>query len=351
MTESMEKKEESREQITIKEVAKLCGVGVSTVSRAINNHPDINEETKRMVMETIRQHNYVPNNSARNLKRSDSNTIAVLIKGITNPFFADMIQVFEREVTSRHYSFVLQHVEEFEDEVDVSLRLEKEKRLKGIVFLGGFSNRTGHKLQHLRVPFVISTVSEDIGEAAATVSVDDEKESGRMVEYLLSSGHEKIALLAATKTDASIGRLRLNGYRQALEKHSIVYDEELVRWTKEGCPTYSMKNGYEQTKELLSSGKKFTCIYAISDSMAIGACKALFDSGLRVPQDYSVAGFDGLEIAHFYEPSITTICQPRREMAEATIRMLFEMIEGKPVEKRQIFEAQLVVGNSTRALT
>ena len=101
------------EQITIKEVAKLCGVGVSTVSRAINNHPDINEATKEMILETIRKYNYVPNNSARNLKRSDSNTIAVLIKGITNPFFSDMIKVFEQEIKRKKYTFVLQHVEEF----------------------------------------------------------------------------------------------------------------------------------------------------------------------------------------------------------------------------------------------
>ena len=112
------------EQITIKEIAKLCGVGVSTVSRAINNHPDINPATKQMIMETIKKYNYVPNNSARNLKRSDSNTIAVLIKGISNPFFADMIQIFEREINRKKYTFVLQHVEEFEDEVDVAIQLE-----------------------------------------------------------------------------------------------------------------------------------------------------------------------------------------------------------------------------------
>ena len=101
------------EQITIKEIAKLCGVGVSTVSRAINNHPDINPATKQMIMETIKKYNYVPNNSARNLKRSDSNTIAVLIKGISNPFFADMIQIFEREINRKKYTFVLQHAGAF----------------------------------------------------------------------------------------------------------------------------------------------------------------------------------------------------------------------------------------------
>ena len=339
------------EQITIKEVAKLCGVGVSTVSRAINNHPDINDATKQMILDTIKKYNYVPNNSARNLKRSDSNTIAVLIKGISNPFFADMIQVFEREINRKKYPFVLQHVEEFEDEVDVAIQLEKEKRLKGIVFLGGLSSHTEEKLEQLTVPFVISTVdSTASNDIFAAVTVDDVRESDRMVDYLIGCGHKKIALLTAEREDASIGMLRLKGYRQALMRHDIPYDEGLVVWSKDGLPTYSMENGYALTKTLLESGKEFTCIYAISDSMAIGACKALFDAGKKVPEDYSVAGFDGLPLASFYEPSITTIRQPRKEMAEATIRLLFDLIKKKTVERRQIFEAELVEGKSTRRI-
>ena len=339
------------EQITIKEVAKLCGVGVSTVSRAINNHPDINEETKRKIMETIKEYNYVPNNSARNLKRSDSNTIAVLIKGISNPFFADMIRVFEREIHRKKYTFVLQHVEELEDEIDVAIQLEKEKRLKGIVFLGGLSSHTEEKLEQLTVPFVISTVdAAKVSGPFASVAVDDELESEKMVDYLIDCGHEKIALLTAARDDASIGLLRYKGYCAALTRRGISYDEGLVAWTKNGLPTYSMENGYALTKALLDSGKEFTCIFAISDSMAVGACKALFDAGKRVPEDCSVAGFDGLEMSSYYEPSITTICQPRKEMAEATIRLMFDLIRKKQVEKRQIFEARLIVGKSTGKL-
>ena len=338
-------------QITIKEVAKLCGVGVSTVSRAMNNHPDINEATKQMILDTIQKYNYVPNNSARNLKRSDSKTIAVLIKGISNPFFADMIQVFEREIGRKKYTFVLQHVEESEDEVDVAIQLEKEKRLQGIVFLGGFSSHTEEKLEQLTVPFVISTVdSTTPGVQFAAVTVDDVRESERLVDYLIEGGHERIAVLAAKKGDTSIGMLRLKGYRKALEKHGLAYDENLVVHTWNGVSTYSMENGYALTKELLESGQEFTAIYAVSDSIAIGACKALFDAGKKVPEDYSVAGFDGLTLASFYEPSITTIRQPRKEMAEATIRLLFNLIQKKSVEKKQIFEAELVVGKSTRTI-
>lgn len=339
------------EQITIKDVAKLCGVGVSTVSRAINNHPDINEDTKKKIMDTIKEYNYVPNNSARNLKRSDSNTIAVLIKGISNPFFSDIIQVFEREITRKKYTFVLQHVEESEDEVDIAIQLEKEKRLKGIVFLGGLSSHTEEKLRQLTVPYVISTVDSAEPEGLyAVVTVDDVRESEKMVNYLIDCGHERIALLTAERGDASIGMLRLKGYCEGLRRHGLQYDEKLVAWSQDGLPTYSMENGYALTKGLLESGQNFTCIYAISDSMAIGACKALFDAGKRVPEDYSVAGFDGLSLADFYEPSITTIRQPRKEMAEATIKLLFDMIKKKPVEKRQIFEAELVIGKSTRTI-
>ncbi|MDO5345348.1 MAG: LacI family DNA-binding transcriptional regulator [Lachnospiraceae bacterium] len=341
------------EQITIKEVAKLCGVGVSTVSRAINNHPDINEETKQKILDTIKKYNYVPNNSARNLKRSDSKTIAVLIKGISNPFFGSMIQVLEGEVKKKKYSFVLQHVEEDEDEVEVAIQLEKEKRLKGIVFLGGMYSHKEEKLRQLTVPYVISTVNMQFPEDArqcASVSIDDEKESYRMVDYLCRCGHKKIVILTAGKEDVSIGKCRLAGYRKALEAHGIPYDESLVISTRKDSKTYSIENGYKMTEELLKEGKEFSCIYAISDTMAVGACKAIFDAGKRIPEDYSVAGFDGLEMAAYYQPSITTIRQPREEMAAEAIRILFDLIKKKKVETKQIFEAALLEGESTRKI-
>ena len=180
------------EQITIKEVAKLCGVGVSTVSRAINNHPDINPETKQKILDVIREYNYVPNNSARNLKRADSNTIAVVIKEISNSYWGVMLHVLEREVRDRKYCLVLQNVADDEDEVELALQLEKEKKVKGIIFLGGMYNYDESRLRMLRVPYVISgsgkTVPEDTGTypKSALVTTDTEIESQSMVDYLCS---------------------------------------------------------------------------------------------------------------------------------------------------------------------
>lgn len=339
------------EVTTIKDIAKICGVGVSTVSRAINNHPDISEETKSFIMKTIKENNYIPNNSARNLKRSESNTIAVLIKGITNSFFNSMLKVFENEIQRKEYSFLLHRVEEHENEVDIALQLEKEKRLKGIVFLGGFFSHSEDKLNQMKVPFLLSTggISEEINkDKYSYVMVDDFLESYKMVDYLCKLGHKKIAIIVAPPKEVSIGRLRLEGYKKALKDNQIDYDKNLVRYiVNDTIDTFSMQYGHETAGELLESNIEFTAIFCISDTIAVGACKAIFEHGKSIPEDYSVAGYDGMDIAYYYQPSITTIRQPVDEMAKETIDILFDMIEDNNTVKGKIFTAKLVEGQST----
>ena len=268
--------------VTIKDIARICGVGVSTVSRAMNNHPDINQETKDMIMQAIEQNNYVPNNSARNLKRTDAKAIAVLVKGISNPLFNRMIKVIERITQKEKYELVLQHVDDNQDEVTVAIELEKEKRLRGIVFLGGYFSHSEEKLKQISIPFVLSTIKleeEDGRQEYASISVDDIKESERIVEYLLQNGHRKIAVIGSRKDDESIGWLRLQGYRRALERYHVAVDEELICYVPGNLAAYSMEAGYEMTDQLLKKGKAFTALFAMSDSMAVGACKAILDHG------------------------------------------------------------------------
>ncbi len=341
------------EQVTIKEIAQLCGVGVSTVSRAINNHPDINEETRKKIMDTIREYNYIPNNSARNLKRVESRTIAVLVKGISNPFFGTIIEVLEKEIIGNKYAFYLQQVEEQEDEVEAAIRLEKEKRLKGIIFLGGMYQHPAERLKLLTVPAVVVTVNmklpADITNCGA-VSIDDEAESFRMVDYLAGSGYKRIAILTAAQTDESVGAARLAGYRRALAAHSIPEDESLIVFMTRDSKTYTIENGYKVTRELLEKTSDFDCLYCVADTLAVGAARALIDAGFRVPEDMAVAGFDGTDMAQYYNPSITTICQPREDMASRAVTMLFDMIRKKEVKEHKIiFEAQLRLGESTAA--
>ncbi|MGL5347775.1 MAG: LacI family DNA-binding transcriptional regulator [Peptostreptococcaceae bacterium] len=335
--------------ITIKDIAKKCGVGVSTVSRAINNHPEISEDTKNKIMEVIKESNFIPNNSARNLKLSDTRTIAVLIKGIDNPFFQNMIKVFEEEIQNEKYTFVLHRVDSNQDEIEVALELIKEKRLKGIVFLGGFFSHDEETLKKITVPFVLSTIviSNDVDKKLySSVSVDDINESKKIVDLLCEYGHKKIAILASDSRDKSISKLRVEGYCNSLLENNININEKLIRYTSENCNAYTMENGYKLMKELIVSDEMCTAVYAISDSMAIGACKAIIESGKRIPEDYSVVGFDGLDITYYYNPSITTIRQPVEAMARETTKILFDLIDKKIKNQHKVFEGELMVRES-----
>lgn len=329
--------------MTIKDIAKKCGVGVSTVSRAMNNHPDINPETKEMIMKAIEECSYVPNNSARNLKRSDTKSIAVFVKGIGNTFFSRLVSILERECQKMNYTCILQYVEEYEDELDAALYMAKEKKPRGLIFLGGDFSHPEEKMGRLEVPYVLSTIctSGMQGPDCAAVAVDDFKESYKMTEYLISLGHEKIAVITAPREDKSIGKLRLLGYRKALEDHRIPFREELVSYMDQKEDRYSYISGYRLTKKLLQEAD-FTAIYAVSDTLAIGACRALKEEGISVPGDCSVAGFDGMEAGEFYIPSITTIRQPVEKIGKATADLLFDMIAGKREPGQVIFDGELL---------
>ncbi|NLL77390.1 MAG: LacI family transcriptional regulator [Clostridiales bacterium] len=339
-------------EITIKDIAKRCGVGISTVSRAINNHPDINPETKNMIMEVIRTTGFVPNNSARNLKRIDAKSIAVLVKGITNPLFSDMIKIIEEETQKKKYSLVLKHVEYYEDEVDVALELVKEKRLRGIIFLGGYFYHSKEKIGNLTVPYIFSTIGtavpEDMSRALySSIAVDDKKESYAITSYLIGLGHKDIAIISAESEINSIGQLRLEGYRDALKKAGIAFNKNLVRCVEEDIEHYSMENGYITAKKLIESGEKFTAIFATADILAVGACRALLEAGLRIPEDVSVAGYDGIDVGKYYNPAITTIKQPVKEMAKTTIKLLFDIVAGRKSCEHIVFPAELVEREST----
>lgn len=337
------------ETITIKDIAKLCGVGVSTVSRAMNDHPDINSETKQMIMDVIRENNYIPNNSARNLKRTDSKNIAVLVKGVDNPLFSRMIRVIEEEIGKKKYSMVVHQVEYYEDEVEAALELEQEKRLCGIIFLGGFYSESSESLARLKAPVVLVTSAKPQFEQNSTysaVSVDDIRESYKMVDYLCRQGHKDIAIITATMHDESVGKLRLLGYYKALQENNINVNEKLVKYMDEG-EDYSMGRGYQLMTELLESGEKISAVFAISDSLAIGACRAIHDKGLQVPEDIAVAGFDGIDIASYYSPSLTTIIQPMEAIAKEATQILFNVIRDKSMHTRKFFEGELAVREST----
>lgn len=338
--------------ITIKDIARLAGVGVSTVSRALNNHPDINPETRAKVMEIVEEYGFIPNNSARNLKITESRTIAILVKGMTNPFFMKMIGVMEERIHEEHYSMELRHVDEKTDGVEVAMELVKEKKLCGIIFLGGLATENPERLEKLGVPFVLSTVNDgdDTVKGYSSVCVDDVAESYKMVKYLIDKGHKKIAIMAAPDCDVSIGQLRIEGYLSALKDGGIRPDDKLIWHTDDDTDTYSMENGYNLMKKMLKKKHDFTAVFAISDTMAIGALRALHEAGLRVPEDISVAGFDGIDMGVYCVPAITTISQPFEEIAKKTTDILFDVIRSGSSHRKIVLDAKVVERESVASI-
>ena len=330
--------------VTIKDIAKICNVGISTVSRAINDDPGINKNTRERILKVIEECHYVPNNSARNLKMSESNTIALLIKGIDNQFFQGMLKIYEEELKKIEYSFLIHAVGEDQDDASVALELTKEKRLKGIIFLGGLMRYSQEKLNMLGIPYVLCTVAVNMEKPrrnSLSVSINDEKESYRAVDYLCKKGHKKIAIITGKESDYAVGKQRLEGYKRALSDNGVAFNQALVRYMKSDLAEYSVANGYQVTKELLESEVECTAIYAISDLMAFGVYKAVFEAGKRIPEDYSVMGFDGLEVAKYFHPSLTTMEQPCSQMVKHSIELLMEAIDGEMEEKQMILDAVL----------
>lgn len=342
--------------VTIKDIAKKCGVSVSTVSRAINDYPGINQNTKDMIMQVVRENQFIPNNSARNLKRLENHSIIVVIKGLNNPFFIPMVEVLEKVIRQHKYSFILQRVNDGEDEIEVASEVVLEKKAKGIVFLGGYFYHRKEKLKQLNIPCIIGAVGAigDIDkkneEVCSYVHVDDVKESYKIVDYLCKAGHKRIAILAASEGDKSIGALRVEGYKRALRDNGVPVCKELIRYVDPGEGIYTMERGYNGAKELIRENIECTAIYAISDYVAVGACRALKEEGKRIPEDYSVVGFDGMDIASYYIPSITTICQPVEEMGETVAEILFDMIEKNAPVQHRIFEGELQIRESSKCI-
>ena len=333
----------------IKDIAQHCGVAVSTVSRVLNDHPDVSEDTRSKVLRAVSELHYIPNNSARNLVRTTSDTIALLVKGVNNPFFAKLIKVIEREITKRGYTLELHHMDTSEDELLIGAQLANERKLIGILFLGGRFNYSAEELSLIGVPSVFCTYTNTFGtlDAAAysSVAIDDKETAKFAVDTLVSLGHRRIAILADNQDDHSISELRFQGYKDALASHGIAFAPELVACTG----TFSdMGAIYRAASDLIERDSSFTAIFAIADLMAIAAIKALSDHGRRVPQDCSVVAIDGLELSEYTLPTLTTLVQPVEDMGLACANIIIELNETRGENRQITFETVLREGGSVR---
>ena len=332
--------------MTIRDIAQRCGVSVSTVSRVLNSHPDVSEAVRERVLEAVREAHYVPNNSARDLVRPQSDSIGLVVRGIGNLFFSPVIHAVEQAVDAAGYTLVLHQIRSGEDELQAAASLARSKRLRGLVLLGGCFDYTPEQTAALDIPFVCCSFTNSFGslkkDAYSSVSIDDQAEACRAVRYLIAKGHRKIAVVLDSTCDHSVSELRYRGYCQALEEAGIPLDSQLV----EESGDFGMAAAYTSTCRLLQRRQDFTALFVIADSMAVAAMKALHDCGRRVPEDCSVIAIDGIEMSDYTVPTLTTLIQPKEAMGAEAVGILVDMIERRSGNRHVRTETTLRPGGS-----
>lgn len=337
--------------MTIKDIARTCNVSISTVSRVLNNHPDVSEAVRQKVLEVVESQGYIPNNSARDLVRSSSDAIGVVVRGVGNLFFSDLLKTISKEIENRGYTMVLHFINSDADEVKAGAILEREKKLRGLLFLGGRFDYTPTELALIGVPYVCCSYTNRFGslkeEEYSSVSIDDYQAAYNAVNHLIQLGHRKIAAVIPSRTDRSIGEMRYQGYCDALHDAGIPVEESLI---VETAVRYDMPTAYSVLNRMLTDGVKFTALFVPSDTMAMAAMKAIGDFGLQVPDDISVIAIDGLQVSEYITPTLTTMVQPAEEMGRKSVRILVDVLEGKGRTKHLRVEAKIREGASVKPL-
>ena len=334
--------------MTIKDIAREAGYAVGTVSRVINNNPNVSEAARARILEVIRKYNFHPNSNAKHLKQQASQGIAMIVKGTHNMLFALVLEKLQAQCGAAGYNSMVYYIDEKDNEVDRARQICREHKPHGVIFLGSDRNHFGPDLEELGVPCLLMTNSA-AGEAIenlSSVSVDDAAAAARMVAYLLDHGHRRIAFIGGDLVSSQPSSARLSGCIGELSRHGMA-----LNLAAQYVPArYTLPGGYAAMEQLLQTVPGLTAVFAFSDIMAIGAIRALRDHGLRVPEDVSVCGFDGIELAAYLAPRLTTIRQPADRMASRGVTMLVHCIEQHSGTVHELVPYELLEGESVLRL-
>ncbi|TVZ37300.1 LacI family transcriptional regulator [Alteromonadaceae bacterium 2753L.S.0a.02] len=323
----------------IREVARLAGVSVATVSRALSQPDKVAEATRERVMDAVEKINYRPNMLARNFRSTRSYSLVVLVPDIANPFFALVIRSIERQAQKKGYAVLLGDTQDSSEREQEYIRMVETRLADGIIQLrpvsDQFQNSNAFSFPYLNLCATEST-------PGASVRVDNAHAFQHMTEYLISLGHRRIGLITGLKANPhTIDRLK--GYRQALQNAGISFDEKLIA---EG--EYVIWSGVNAANTLCDLSEPPTAIACMNDEMAIGAIQALKSRGLRIPEDVSVTGFDDISYARYCDPPLTTIAQPADDMGSIGVDILLRLIDGEQLSHDEhVLPYDFIVRKST----
>ena len=334
--------------MTIKDLAAQTGYSVGTVSRVLNHQPHVSENAREVILRAAAESSFQLNTNAKQLKQQHSNTILVLVKGTSNQLFGTLVETLQSCMADSPYALAVDYLDEAHNEVLRALQLCLERKPRGILFLGGNRENFLADFEKIAVPCVL--VTDDASGMPfgnlSSVSSDDRLAAKLAIDTLAAQGHRRITIIGGEREISDTTRLRYHGCLDAFSAHSIDFDAaqdyEDVR--------YSYQGGYSAACNLLDRDRKFTALFAMSDVMAIGAIRALIDRGIRVPEDVSVMGFDGLQIGSFISPRLSSVCQNAQLLARRSIEILLEHIDNPQLPCYETIDVSIQLRESIKTL-
>ncbi len=343
-----------KRQVTLSDIAATLGVAPMTVSRVVNRNGYVSEETRERVLHAVKAMNYRPNGVARNLKRQRTETVGLVLGDISNPYSAELANAVRERLWSSGYNLFICISEHSATEDITAFESLVDHNVDGII-VATRSNEEGD--EHLRdivdshMPVVV--IGRDFQyDGVDHVSADNLTGGFEATQHLIDLGHRRIGFIGADlKNRGSLKRLQ--GYVNVLNAHDIEVDERLVTGRKEaisGVPGYSTeKMGYEGMKRLLSLPNPPTAVFARNDFTAIGAMTAVKESGLSIPNDMAIVGFDDIPMATHTSPPLTTVRQPMRLQGQLAAEMLLRRIGDEETSKRKerVLNCELIIREST----
>ena len=337
--------------MTIKDIARESGYAVGTVSRVLNNQPDVSEKARKRIMAVVEKYHFRLNNNAKHLKQQTNRGIAIIVKGTRNMLFANMVESLQGLIKEKNYACLLYYIGENDNEVEQALQVCRERQPMGILFLGSNLENFKELFEGVDIPCVLVTNSAESLDFAnlSSVSIDDTMAAEKAIEYLVSLGHEKIGILGGEMKEmkhSNPAKSRYDGCISAFQKLNLTFDAK----KQFESTAFTMDGGYEAMGRLLDKSPDLTAVFVMSDVMALGAIRAVKNKGLRVPEDISIIGFDGIEIGQYLIPRLTTIQQPSQELSSRCVDILLQQIcENKPAVSERV-PFYFVDGESTTAL-
>ena len=335
----------TKNQVTIKDVAREANVSIATVSRVINNQDKVKPETVQKIKAAMEKLNFHPNALGRNLRKMESRMILIILPSISNPFFSKIVDGMGEVAMNNGYNIMICPTKFQINAQKRYMNLIATRQAEGAVFLA--CEPQDKEIVDLCEHYPVLQCG-DYNEKLnlPRISIDNKMAAYQVTKYLLDMGHKRIGFIGSVNNSVS-SLQRLEGYKEALRNAGVGIDETLIAFADSD---YSYTSAGVVVRKMLDKEKRPTAVFAISDIMAIAVMNAAKEMGFGIPDNLSIFGFDDIEMASMTEPKISSVNQSNYIMGKRAMRMLLDILENRELPERQVYvEHQLLIRGSTGA--